>query len=85
MGYATNSGANVARSVLRDTLTRGEVTNGNYDIFSKGTIFTKANQADFTIPDCSLGSGTDYDLGFAMLRHRSLPPRSPPVAAQLEQ
>jgi hypothetical protein len=134
VGYATNTGANVSRSVLRDTLTRGEVTNvttanrsgvvggaagtfancaynfwdtttdggsapplatdenpscqvgksatelkspekryvdanhpyGNYEIFHKGTLFTKANQAELGFPDCALSSGSDYDLGFAM-------------------
>jgi M26 IgA1-specific Metallo-endopeptidase N-terminal region len=134
VGYAINSGNNVSRSVLRDTLTRGEVTNvttanrsgllggevgtfancaynywdtttdggtapplpadedfscqlgktatelktpekkyvdinhpnGNYDIFHHGELFTKANQAALGFPDCALGSGSDYDFGFAM-------------------
>lgn len=134
IGYAINSGSNVGRSVLRDTLTRGEVTNvatanrsgvvggevgtfancaynfwdtttdggsapplpsdedpscqlgksandlktpekkyvdvnhpnGNYDIFHHGELFTKANQAELGFPNCALGSGSDYDLGFAM-------------------
>ncbi len=39
--------------------------NGNYDIFSQGTLFTKANQAFYNNPDCVLGSGSDGDLGFS--------------------
>jgi hypothetical protein len=134
VGYVFNSGNGAGKSVIRDSIVRGEITNvatpnrsgvigganatfancaynfwdttsdggsapplasgestgcqeghtatelktpekrylnasypyGNYEIYSKGTIFTSANQDEFGFPDCALSSGSDYDFGFAM-------------------